>query len=132
MRIEMLDPVATADRHGPGLAVRGAFLLFVWFAGWSVTASVPEPILGSATCRELPGATTQEYLTGVACPPEGFEGRFGYNPVRSDGRGAGGTPSPRGPTAGAAARSGASAEPSSSRRPAGRTTTATTWCGSGS
>lgn len=57
------------------------FALFVWFAGWSVSGPVPTPALGSPVCREMPNATTEDHLTGVACPPEGFREALGYEPV---------------------------------------------------
>lgn len=60
---------------------RGGLALFLWFAGWSVSGSVPEPIPGSSVCRQLVDASTWDYLTGVACPPVGFSDELGYEPV---------------------------------------------------
>lgn len=36
---------------------------------------------GAADCRPDPGASTAEYLVGVACPPDGFVRALGYQPV---------------------------------------------------
>jgi len=63
------------------LYARGGLFLFVWFAGWSVTGTTPAAPLGASTCRPSADATTQEYLTGVACPPAGFPELLGYDPV---------------------------------------------------
>lgn len=70
-----------ADRGHRGLYVRGGVALFVWFAAWSLSGAVHAPALGSPVCREMPDATTEDYLTGVACPPEGFREALGYDPV---------------------------------------------------
>lgn len=63
------------------LFVHGGFVLFVWFTGWSFSGPVPKPEPGSSRCREIPGATTEQYLTGEACPPEGFAETLGYQPA---------------------------------------------------
>jgi hypothetical protein len=55
--------------------------LVLWFGGWSLSGSAPRPTPGSAGCRPTWNATTEDLLTGVACPPDGFEDAFGYEPV---------------------------------------------------
>jgi len=70
--------VALARRH-PIVAMLGVALV-VLFAK-SAAGSVPGATRGAPRCRDMPDATMLEYLTGVACPPEGFELVMGYEPV---------------------------------------------------
>ncbi len=55
--------------------------MFVWFVGWSLSGPAPEPTPGAPACREVARGTTEEFLTGFACPPRGFSEAFGYEPV---------------------------------------------------
>lgn len=47
----------------------------------SAVARVPATMPGAPECRDLPGATTVQYETGTACPPDGFATIIGYTPV---------------------------------------------------
>jgi hypothetical protein len=56
--------------------------------GWLVPslAGLADPIAGpdvrgSSDCRPDMHATTDQYLIGIACPPDGFAEVFGYEPV---------------------------------------------------
>jgi hypothetical protein len=51
--------------------------LLIWSVSGRVAASAP----GSPVCRPLPKAATTDYLVGRACPPSGFAGAMGYEPV---------------------------------------------------
>lgn len=62
------------------LAVRGGAALFVWFVGWSLSGPAPEPTPGASACRQVSRGTTEDYLTGLACPPSGFSEALGYEP----------------------------------------------------
>ena len=66
---------------GPALGARLAIRAFPLFVGWSISSPIPGPAPGSAACEPHPGATTAEYLTGVACPPLGFAEAAGYDPI---------------------------------------------------
>ena len=46
----------------------------------SAASASPNTVPGAPTCREVPRATTVEYLTGIACPPDGFSEKLGYTP----------------------------------------------------
>jgi hypothetical protein len=62
--------------------VLGVFVpvLVVAFAR-SALGSVPDATPGAPVCRQIPEATTVQYLTGRACPPAGFAEAFGYEPL---------------------------------------------------
>ena len=49
--------------------------------GWSISGRVGAETPGSDTCVPSSAATAEEYLTGEACPPQGFAVRLGYEPV---------------------------------------------------
>ena len=49
--------------------------------GRSAAATIPGTKRGLPDCRVLSKATTAEYITGIACPPERFEDALGYRPV---------------------------------------------------
>ncbi len=40
---------------------------------------------GSPVCRNLPNATTWDYLVGIACPPPEFARTLGYRPLLREG-----------------------------------------------
>ena len=46
----------------------------------SAASASPSAVPGAPVCREDTRATTGEYLTGIACPPEGFGEMLGYTP----------------------------------------------------
>jgi hypothetical protein len=59
-----------------------AFVLAVAaLIGRSAAASVPGTELGVPDCRVVSAATAIEFITGSACPPEGFADALGYQPV---------------------------------------------------
>ncbi len=66
------------------VAVRSAVVGLMAFGMWSISGTVEAMVPGSPTCRQDPTATTQELLTGEACPPEGFAATMGYEPVLKD------------------------------------------------
>lgn len=47
----------------------------------SMTAAVATSAPGSPTCDPAGAASTADYLTGRACPPEGFAEALGYEPL---------------------------------------------------
>jgi len=47
----------------------------------SAASASPAAASGSVMCRDIASATTIEYITGVACPPEGFAAALGYEPL---------------------------------------------------
>ena len=60
--------------------------LFIVFAivaliGRSAAASVPGTEPGVPDCQVLSAATAIEFITGSACPPDGFADALGYQPV---------------------------------------------------
>jgi hypothetical protein len=116
------------------LSVRGGAALVVWFVGWTLSGPAPDPTPGTPTCREASAATTEDYLTGVVCPPSGFSDALGYEPAleRTGAEPGGASRAPRAPTDDAADRSGVSVERWSSSRPVVSTTTVTTSCDSAS
>jgi hypothetical protein len=48
---------------------------------WSISGRVEAEMPGSDTCVPHSTATAEEYLTGDACPPDGFADTLGYEPV---------------------------------------------------
>lgn len=64
-------------RHPAALLLAATTLMLLR----SVIGSIPAAMPGERTCHVLPTASTVEYETGVACPPEGFAERIGYEPV---------------------------------------------------
>src|SRR5574342_1425343 len=73
------DPRRRARRRRRRVIVLVAAIIGV--LGRSAAGASPRLMQGSPVCRDLPGATTRDYVIGLACPPAGFEGRLGYRPV---------------------------------------------------
>ena len=55
--------------------------LFIVFAGWSMSGRATAETSGASRCHQVPEAGTVDYLTGIACPPDGFARTMGYEPV---------------------------------------------------
>lgn len=72
--------------HHRGLWGFGGLAVIVWLGGWSLSGCTPPPTPGSTECVPTWAASTVDYLTGAACPPEGFASALGYEPalVRTD------------------------------------------------
>ena len=51
------------------------------FVAWSVSGRVQAEVPGTNICTPHAAAGAAEYLTGDACPPEGFVEALGYEPV---------------------------------------------------
>ncbi len=74
------DRARTIARRTQRVVTVGAGLLVA-------VGTVRLPLSGTAlattatTCEPRTEATTQEYLSGVACPPPGFGAKLGYEPV---------------------------------------------------
>ena len=54
--------------------------LMVTLIARSAAGAAPAPASGTPVCRDIADATTDEYLTGMACPPDGFTEALGYEP----------------------------------------------------
>jgi hypothetical protein len=61
---------------GSRIALIGLPLL----VAWSISGTIPAQAASAERCSRLAPATTRDYLTGFACPPEGFAGLAGYEP----------------------------------------------------
>jgi hypothetical protein len=55
--------------------------LFACFVGWSLSGPAPKPTPGAPACRPVSNGTTEDFLTGVACPPSEFGDALGYDPM---------------------------------------------------
>jgi len=71
----------TRKHRGRRLAVLLVGIGVAGLIGRSASARIPGTELGVPDCRVLSTATALEYLTGIACPPEGFADALGYRPV---------------------------------------------------
>lgn len=63
-----------------GISGRIALTGLPLLIGWSVSGTIPAQAASSNICEVRLGATTREYLTGYACPPQGFAAAAGYEP----------------------------------------------------
>jgi hypothetical protein len=61
---------------GGRIALTGVPLL----VAWSISGTIPARAASAERCTRVSHATTRDYLTGFACPPEGFAELAGYEP----------------------------------------------------
>jgi len=63
------------------LVAIGAMVALVSATDAPVSAVEGDEPRGARVCRVDPAARTNEFLLGIACPPDGFEAALGYRPV---------------------------------------------------
>jgi len=60
---------------------RICLVALVGFIAWSVSGRVEAKMPGTDACTPHTAATAVEYLSGDACPPDGFSATLGYEPA---------------------------------------------------